>query len=61
MFSAEVTVDEKTVHVIAIMLEGQHFDVLLSVSWPHEAKASIQIAEGTLVIDTVIIPYKLWS
>ena len=43
-----------------IVLEGLHFDVLLGVSWLHKAKASIQVSEGFLVVDTVKIPYKLW-
>ena len=60
MFGVEVTVGDKTVRVPAIVLEGLHFDVLLGVSWLHEAKASIQVSEGSLVVDTVKIPYKLW-
>ena len=47
-------------HVPAIVLEGLHFDVLLGVSWLHKAKASIQVSEGSLVVDTNKIPYKLW-
>ena len=42
------------------MLKGLHFDVLLEVSWLHKAKSIIQISEGSLVVDTVKIPYKLW-
>ena len=33
---------------------------MLRVSWLLEAKASIQIAEGSLVVDTTRTPYKLW-
>ena len=46
--------------VPAIILEVLHFNVLLGVSWLHKAKASIQISEGSLVVDTVKIPYKSW-
>ena len=56
MFGVEVTVGDKTVRVPAIVLEGLHFDVLLRVSWLHEAKASIQVSQGSLVVDTVKIP-----
>ena len=58
MFSVKVTVGDKTVRVPAIVLKGLHFDVQLRVSWLHKAKASIQVAEGSLVVDTVKIPYK---
>ena len=60
MFGVKVTIGEKTVCVPAIVLEGLHFDALLGVSWLHKAKASIQVSEGSLVVDTVKIPYKLW-
>ena len=60
MFSVKVTVGDKTVCVPAIVLEGLHFDVLLGVSWLHKAKASIQVSEGSLVVDMVKIPYKFW-
>ena len=60
MFGVKITVGEKTVRVPAIVLEGLHFDVLLRVSWLHKTKASIQVSEGSLVVDTVKIPYKLW-
>ena len=45
MFSVEVTVEEKKARVPAIVLKGLHFDILLEVSWLHEAKASIKISE----------------
>ena len=60
MFGVKVTVGDKTVKVPAIVLEGLHFDVRLGVSWLHKAKASIQVSEGSLVVDTVRIPYKSW-
>ena len=60
MFGVKVTVGEKTVCVLAIVLEGLHSDVLLGVSWLHKAKASIQVSEGSLVVDTVKIPFKSW-
>ena len=60
MFGAQVTVGEKTVYVPAIDLKGLHSDALLGVSQLHKAKASIQVAEGSLVVDTVKIPDKLW-
>ena len=60
MLDVMVTVREKTVCVPAILLEGLHFDVLLGVSWLHKAKASVQVAEDSLVVDTVKIPYRLW-
>ena len=60
MFSVEVTVREKAVCVPVIMLKGLHFDLFLGVSWLHEAKASIQISKGSLVVDSVKIPCKLW-
>ena len=47
-------------YVPAILLKGLHFDVLLGVSWLHKAKASVQVTEDSLVVDTVKIPYKLW-
>ena len=46
-------------HVPDIVLKGLHFNVLLGVSWLHKAKASIQISEGSQVVDTVKMPYKL--
>ena len=46
LFGVKVTVGEKTLRVPANILEGLHFDVLLGVSWLHEAKASIQVSEG---------------
>ena len=58
MFGVKVTVGEKTVCVPAIVLESLHF-IVLRVSWLHKAKVSIQVSEGSMVIDTVKIPYKL--
>ena len=40
----EVTVGEKAVRVLAIVLKGLHFDILFEVSWLHKAKVSIQIS-----------------
>ena len=60
MFGVEVTVREKTVCVPAIVLEGLHFNALIGVCWLHKAKASIHVAEGSLVVNTVKIPYELW-
>ena len=44
MFGFRVAVGKKIEFVPKIILEGLHIDVLLSISWLHEAKTTIQIA-----------------
>ena len=60
LFGVDITVGEKTVKVLAIVLEGLHFDVLLGVSWMQEAKVSVLITEGVLEVDGKHKPYKSW-
>ena len=60
MFGVEVTVGRNTVTVLAIVLEGLHFDVLLGVSCLKEAKAEILVEEGVINVNGEHIIYKLW-
>ena len=48
------------VTVLAIVLEGLHFNVLLGVSWLKEAKAKILVGEGVIEVNKEHIVYKLW-
>ena len=58
LFGVEVTVGKNTVTVLAIVLEGLHFDVLLGVSWLKEAKAKILLEEGVIEVNGEHIIYK---
>ena len=60
LFGVNITMREKTVKVLAIVLEGLHFDLLLGVSWMQEAKALVLITEGILDKDGKQLPYKSW-
>ena len=60
LFGEDITVREKTAKVLAIVLEGLHFDVLLGVSWRQEAKASVLVTVGVLDVDGKRLLYKSW-
>ena len=60
LFGVDITIGEKTVKLLAIVLEGLHFYVLLGFSWMQEAKASDLTTERVLDVDGKGLPYKSW-
>ena len=51
LFGVKITVWRNTVTVLAIVLEGLLFDVLLGVSWLKEAKAKFLLEEGVIEVN----------
>ena len=51
LFGVKVTVGRNAATVLAIVLEGLHFDVLLGVTWLKEAKAKILVREGVIKVN----------
>ena len=60
MLKLEVEVGDSKVVVLAIVLEGLHFDVFLGVSWLRATKAIIEVVNRNIRIQGDQIPYKEW-